>query len=368
MKLRYCAIIFSSLFAAACGGATNIEAEPGANTAVTGSGGALNSPGGPSPGSPSGGKVNSAVGGKANAAGPGPTPSGITSVPATSQECGVSAQILARRIAYDSDALGFNRDIFISRADGSERVRVTDYPSAETEPNFSPDGASLVFTSDMNGQPQIFLLHLASGSLSQLTSRPEGADQAGFSRDGRFIAFHSGASVYVIGVDGLGERLIATGLDTFNAYFWPEFSADGEEVLFDRNNELNAARLDNLAIRPVVQNSTTTIKMPAVSPDGREVAYSVNCSTGFAAEGASIWTTPYGTATAPCDGRRVTPQEPFSLAKPAWATVDVLAYERIDTANNLARIAVTSRAVGSVPCLVTPADADYRNPNWAPEP
>ncbi len=373
MKLRNCATI-SLLFAIACGGATSIENERGPKTGVIGSGGTSNFPGEPVPGSASGGRVSSASGGKVSSASGGkvnapdafPAPSGtdVIPMPGTSPECGVSAEILARRIAYDSDVMGFNRDLFISRADGSERVRVTDFASAETEPTFSPDGASLAFTSDMKGLPQIYLLHLASGELKQITSRPGGADQSGFSRDGKFIAFHSGPSVYVVGVDGSGERHVAHGLDDFNAYFWPEFSANGEELLFDRNNEINAARLDNLVIRPVVTNSTTLIKMPAVSPDGREVAYSVGCSAG----GPSIWTTPFATATSPCEGRRVTPPDPFGAAKPSWATLDVLAYERIDPANNLAQIAVISRAVGSTPCLVTPADADYRNPTWAPAP
>jgi Tol biopolymer transport system component len=194
-----------------------------------------------------------------------------------------------------------------------------------------------------------------------LTNRPEGADQSAFSRDGTLVAFHSGASVYVIGADGQDEKLVATGLDDFNAYFSPDFSADGSELVFDRNNEIDAVHLDGSAFRMIVQNVTTVMKAPAVSPSGNEVAYNVKCGAA-----PSIWVTPFSAKNYPCTGKRVTPEGEPDSERPAWGSNDLIAYERLNRATKVASIAIISQSAGT-PCSLTPDDgADDRNPAWSP--
>lgn len=209
--------------------------------------------------------------------------------------------------------------------------------------------------------PQVFLLDLATKNVSEVTRRPEGADQPSFSHDGTLIAFHSGISVYVIRPDGTGERFVASGLDSFNAYYWPHFSSADTELVFDRNNEIDACKLDGSGFRMIVQNTTTTIKSPAVSPDGRDVAYKAYC-----ANGQSVWTTSFSTNTEVCMGRRVSPVDEVEAQRAAWANSSVLAYESVDPATNLAMISVISRDAGSVPCKITSPLVDSRNPAWSP--
>jgi Tol biopolymer transport system component len=264
-------------------------------------------------------------------------------------------------IAFDSDRAEFNRDIYIIHPDRSGLTRLTTDGAQDKEPAFDPKGGRLSFTSVRSGVPQVFFLDLTSKAVTPLTNHPGGADQSSFSPDGSLVAFHSGASVYVIGTDGQGEKLVATGLDNFNAYFWPHFSASGTELVFDRNNEIDAIGLDGMGLRRIVQNWTTTIKSPAVSPSGTDVAYHVYCDSGL-----SIWTTPFSVTTDPCKGRRVTPVGEPDSARPAWGSNDRLAYERIDHATNIASIAVISRTSGSLPCVLTPGASDNRNPAWSP--
>jgi len=263
-------------------------------------------------------------------------------------------------IAFDSDREDFNRDIYTVRVDGSALTRLTSTPGIDKEPSFAPDGGRISFTSDRSGKFQIHLLELATMQVTQLTNVADAADQSSFSRDGRRVAFHSGASVWIINTDGTGLKLVATGLDTFNAYFWPHFSADDSELVFDRNNEINAARVDGSGMRQIVQNWTTTIKSPAVSPGGADVAYDVYCTGG-----PSIWTTPFSTKTNPCEGRRVSPVGEPDAHRPTWGPNNLIAYERVDRATNVGAIAVISRVSGSVPCLLTPDASDSRNPAWS---
>ncbi|HEY7375388.1 MAG TPA: hypothetical protein VIF57_24735, partial [Polyangia bacterium] len=189
--------------------------------------------------------------------------------------CGGSLLALGAtgKIAFDSDRDNFNVDIYTMRVDGSELTRLTSETSIDKEPAFSPDGNRISFTSNRTGTFQIHLIDLTTSQVTQVTNVAADADQSSFSHDGTLIAFHSGASVWVIHPDGTGLTMVAAGLDDFNAYYWPDFSADDRELVFDRNNEVDAARLDGSATRMIVQNWTTTIKSPAVSPNGADVAY-----------------------------------------------------------------------------------------------
>jgi WD40-like Beta Propeller Repeat/Pacifastin inhibitor (LCMII) len=264
-------------------------------------------------------------------------------------------------IFFDSDQANFNRDIYMIRPNGTGLTRLTSALSIEKEPTVAPDGGRIAFTSDREGALQIYLMDLATKNVTRLTNMFAGADQSRFSRDGQLLAFHSSASVYVIHPDGTGQTLVATGLDPFNGYFWPDFSANDQEVVFDRNNEIDAVRLDGSGLRMVVSNWTTTIRSPSVSPSGSELAYSVFCDTGL-----SIWTTPFSTNTTPCGGRRLTPVGEPDARRPAWGPGDVFAYERVNKATNVASIVLLARASGSLPCSLTPDGADSRNPAWSP--
>lgn len=61
------------------------------------------------------------------------------------------------RIAYVSDKEQ-NKDIFIMNADGGEGVNVTRNPASDEEPALSPDGRQLLFVSNREKVPQIYLM------------------------------------------------------------------------------------------------------------------------------------------------------------------------------------------------------------------
>src|SRR4051794_38987232 len=89
-----------------------------------------------------------------------------------------AAELDADWIAFDSDRDGLNRDIYLMRADGSSLTRVTNDPSIEQQPAWSPDGLQLAFASNRDGSTmQIYTLDLATSSVSQVTHSSEGADQ-----------------------------------------------------------------------------------------------------------------------------------------------------------------------------------------------
>jgi Tol biopolymer transport system component len=337
---------------AACGGHAPTDAgDAGLTTSAGGTGGSSSTGAGGNAGIGGG---NGGTGGSEDAGPPGVQPS-----------CASLIGMLNAQgwLAFDSDHDNFHRNLYMMHPDRSELTQLTKGLNNDREPFFSPDGKQLSFTSDVDGRSQIFLMDVARRASIKLTNRPEGADESSFSRDGQWVAFHSGASVYIVKMDGSGEKLVASSVSAgINAYHWPGFSADGTELVFDRHNEIDATRLDGTGFRYVVSNTTGYIQSPAVSPDGADIAYQGGC---YADGGVlSIWTTPFVTTMQFCMGRRVTPPDGREARNPAWVTSAAIAYARVDKATNLATIAVISRAAGSSPCILTPAADDSRNPTW----
>ena len=270
-------------------------------------------------------------------------------------------------VFFDSDRDNFNRDIYAIRPDGSGLTRVTSAPGIDKEPAISSDGRWMAFTSDRGGSMQIYLMDRQGGAVTPLTNVVEGAQQASFSHDGSLIAFRGGNAVYTIRPDGSGRTLVTFRPNDASAFSWPRFAVGDQQLVVDRQNEIDAAFLDSTGFRMIVQNWTTTIRAPSVSPAGGEVVYYAFCGTGAVSDkGTSLWTTPFATTTNPCAGRRVTPPSEPDSEHPAWGPGDAFAYERIDRPSNVASIALIARAAGSTPCLLTPDLADNRNPTWSP--
>ena len=322
---------------------------------------------GGTPVSPASGQGGSDVGGASGGTGGASGSAGGASGGVVACGAGAATDTAPGWIVFDSDRTDFNRDIYMIRANGSGLTRLTTESSIDKEPAISPKGDLMAFTSDRGGSLQIYVMDLASQSktVTQLTNLAAGADQSSFSHDGKLVTFHSDASVFVIHPDGTGLTMVATGLGAFNAYFWPRFRLDDQGLVFDRNNEIDTVALDGTGLRMVVQNTTTTIKSPSVSPISGDVAYHALCS-GSSSGGLSIWTTPFSQNTSVCGGRRLTPVDEPASQRVAWGPNDTFAYERVDTTSNVGSIALIARTPGSVPCVLTPGTADNRNPTWAP--
>mgnify|MGYP006270892699 CR=1 FL=1 len=59
-------------------------------------------------------------------------------------------------------------------ADGSGQTRLTDDPADDYYPSWSPDGARIAFTSERNGQAEIYAMNADGSGLKNLTNNPAG--------------------------------------------------------------------------------------------------------------------------------------------------------------------------------------------------
>ena len=79
--------------------------------------------------------------------------------------------------------------LFIAAADGSGERPLVGPGEIDYDPVWSPDGASIVFTSDRNGSADLYRVKPDGTGLERLTDNPAYDDQAAFSPDGKQLVF-----------------------------------------------------------------------------------------------------------------------------------------------------------------------------------
>jgi hypothetical protein len=121
---------------------------------------------------------------------------------------------------------------------GLEQLTFDELPRGNYDPDWSPDGTQIVYTSIRSGYPQIHLLTLADGTDLALTSKAANQGirnvQPSFSPDGTKIAFISVRlgpyQVWLMNADGSEQTRFSRSANFKN--LWPVFTGDGQALIF----------------------------------------------------------------------------------------------------------------------------------------
>ncbi len=171
-----------------------------------------------------------------------------------------------------------NQEIYVMNGDGSEVARLTNDPSFDCCPAWSPDGSQIAFASDRDGGWEIFVMDADGGGLAQLTDSPGHDFHPAWSPDGSEIVFTSARDVdweiYIMNADGSGQRRVT---NSPNYDFSPEWSPDGALIAFtssrDGNDEVYVMNTDGSG-QANLTNHAADDSWPAWSPDGTQIAFS----------------------------------------------------------------------------------------------
>jgi Tol biopolymer transport system component len=149
-------------------------------------------------------------------------------------------------------------------------------PGKVMQPRVSPDGRKLVFTRAANGTADIWVLDLATGASTQVTTDPGYDENARWSPDGSAIAYDGAMDqakgILMAAVDrSRPPRLIASGSFGGGGEWLPRRPAMVISRGVERGWDLAVANLDG-AIESLT-NEPGFEGQPTPSPDGRWLAY-----------------------------------------------------------------------------------------------
>ncbi|MCK5652516.1 MAG: PD40 domain-containing protein [Gemmatimonadetes bacterium] len=87
-------------------------------------------------------------------------------------------------------------DLWIANRDGGEVRRLTTHDGTEAGPHFSPDGTSLAFSAQYDGNLDVYLVPTEGGVPRRLTWHPLPDQVQGFTPDGSAVLFTSSRAVH----------------------------------------------------------------------------------------------------------------------------------------------------------------------------
>lgn len=222
----------------------------------------------------------------------------------------------ATHIAFTSERDG-NAEIYITDTKGKNLQNLTNHPATDHMPAFSPDGQWMAYVSDRGGNSRIYLMNRNNNVIrpltNHLTSRVD--LDPDWSPDGQWIAFTfikgegpTSNQIYKINVNGGDlQQLTDEGYNRF-----PAWSPDGKQIAFyssrDAGADMFVMKADGKNVRRVRQRRLGG-GTPTWSPDGKQIAYDLLDPVG-----AGI----YIMTTAGQNNRRLTPANTWS-DNPAWS-------------------------------------------------
>lgn len=153
----------------------------------------------------------------------------------------------AAQIVFSSDEDG-DEDLYMIEAGGGPPIKLTDNNARDGEPVFSPDGRQIVFSSDVNtpGSKELYTIPAGGGTLTQLTDAGGSSTTPAFSPDGDRIAFVSDRTgdndIFVM--DANGQRPFQVTIDDGDADDRsPSWSPDGRWLAFVSNRGRNGFQI-----------------------------------------------------------------------------------------------------------------------------
>lgn len=163
---------------------------------------------------------------------------------------------------YDPECL---YDLVLLKPGTSNLTRLTQTPNAsEWVPDWSPDGQKVAFSSDLDGDSEVYVINRDGTGLQQLTDNSGYDGRPRWSPDGQQIAFETDQGgewdwdIFLMNADGSNPQPLTSDATTSD---WMEaWSPDGEWLVYvasqeENQTELYLMRRDGSAQRRLTNNA-----------------------------------------------------------------------------------------------------------------
>jgi TolB protein len=148
----------------------------------------------------------------------------------------------SKQIAFTSDRDG-NWEIYTMDTSGGNIVRLTENPAQDGWPWWTADGKHILFTSDRDGSWQIYIMNPDGSNVQELTHIPDRTNlYPAVSPDGKKVVFSSQVTatnegdIYIMNIDG-SDLTRLTNTAALNNI--PSFCPDSEHIVFESDRAGN---------------------------------------------------------------------------------------------------------------------------------
>ncbi len=183
------------------------------------------------------------------------------------------------QIAYQGDVTSRqNFEIHVMNADGSNDHVVSPDPSDDAQPFWSPDGKQIVFQSrravgacaGQGAEYKIYVMDVNGANLTCLGFQGVQSETPSFSPDGSKITYFVNlgpgqAEIWVMNANGSNKVRLTSGAQDF----FPRWSPDGTQILFERN----AASICVMYANGSGVNCVASGRYPSWSPSSGHIVF-----------------------------------------------------------------------------------------------
>lgn len=139
--------------------------------------------------------------------------------------------------SQENIAFTYASDIWITDLNGNSLKRITSTPAVESEPQFSPDGKWIAFSSNRSGNTAVYVVSKEGGTPKRLTWQPSAATVRGWTPDGKSVLYASARETAPTGYNRLWTVPVTGGPSTMLSHQWAfdgSYSGNGRQMAIDR--------------------------------------------------------------------------------------------------------------------------------------
>jgi Tol biopolymer transport system component len=265
-------------------------------------------------------------------------------------------------ILFQSRAEGGLWQIFSLDLATGARTRLTTSEADDITPSASPDGSRIAFHSTRGGAAAVWLMDADGARAERLTDPAFPCFDPCWGAGGAAIVYGSNRSgrenIFALELATRRERQLT---DSFWRSILPSVSPDGTRIVFARSKlgwDVYRMNADGSGVAALTNKGGNC--RPDWSPDGKRIAYVSDVADGM----GDVWIMDANGG----NQTRVTYGNDSYDYNPAWsADGNWIVYETAKGSKNGPWSLAIIRAAGGTPLLLSPAGADDRMPDWAPE-